>query len=133
MSGAFQKAMTDTALHASQAGESRAMAYFRERDKWRWPEFALWIAALALVFLFPSRALLFNEVAILALFALSLDIVLGYAGIVSLGHGAFFGLGAYVAGLLAKAGAGAGLLSDPTFGLVVSAVVCASSAPATPA
>ena len=116
--------MIDTAIHASQGGESRAMAYFRERAKWRWPEAALWVAALALAFLFPSRALLFNEVAILALFALSLDIVLGYAGIVSLGHGAFFGLGAYVAGLFAKAGAGAGLLSDPTFGLVVSAIIC---------
>ena len=117
--------MIDTAVHASQGGESRAMAYFRERAKWRWPEFALWIAAFALAFIFPSRALLFNEVAILALFAVSLDIVLGYAGIVSLGHGAFFGLGAYVAGLLAKAGAGAGLLSDPTFGLLVAGLICA--------
>lgn len=117
--------MIDTAAHATQGGESRAMAYFAERAKWRWPEFALWIGAFALAFLFPSRALLFNEVAILALFALSLDIVLGYAGIVSLGHGAFFGLGAYVAGLLAKAGAGAGLLSDPTFGLLISAIFCA--------
>lgn len=117
--------MIDTAVHASQGGESRAMAYFRERAKWRWPEFALWIAAFALAFIFPSRALLFNEVAILALFAVSLDIVLGYAGIVSLGHGAFFGLGAYVAGLLAKAGAGAGLLSDPTFGLLIAGVICA--------
>jgi len=117
--------MIDTAVHATQGGESRAMAYFRERAKWRWPELALWIVAFALAFIFPSRALLFNEVAILALFALSLDIVLGYAGIVSLGHGAFFGLGAYVAGLLAKAGAGAGLLSDPTFGLLSSGIVCA--------
>ncbi|MFO1167851.1 MAG: branched-chain amino acid ABC transporter permease [Rhodoblastus sp.] len=117
--------MIDTAVHASQGGESRAMAYFRERAKWRWPEFALWIAAFALAFIFPSRALLFNEVAILALFAVSLDIVLGYAGIVSLGHGAFFGLGAYVAGLLAKAGAGAGLLSDPTFGLLIAGLICA--------
>ena len=116
--------MIDTALHATTGGESRAMAYFRERAKWRWPEFALWIAAFALAFVFPSRSALFNEVAILALFALSLDIVLGYAGIVSLGHGAFFGLGAYVAGLLAKAGGGAGLYSDPTFGLLVAAAVC---------
>ncbi len=43
-----------------------------------------------------------NEIAILALFALSLDLILGYAGIVSLGHAAFFGVGAYAAGLLAK-------------------------------
>ncbi|MFT4097607.1 MAG: branched-chain amino acid ABC transporter permease [Rhodoblastus sp.] len=116
--------MIDTAAHPTDLGESRAMAYFRERAKWRWPEVALWVAAFALAFIFPSRALLFNEVAILALFAVSLDIVLGYAGIVSLGHGAFFGLGAYVGGLLAKAGAGAGLLSDPTFGLLIAAIVC---------
>ena len=116
--------MIDTAVHASQGGESRAMAYFRERAKWRWPEIVLWVAAFELAFVFPSRALLFNEVAILALFALSLDIVLGYAGIVSLGHGAFFGLGAYVGGLLAKAGGGAGLLSDPTFGLLAAAIAC---------
>ncbi len=116
--------MIDSALHATQGGESRAMAYFAERARWRWPEVALWVGAFALAFLFPSRSLLFNEVAILALFAVSLDIVLGYAGIVSLGHGAFFGLGAYTAGLLAKAGAGAAPLSDPTFGLLVSALVC---------
>ncbi|MFV0281266.1 MAG: branched-chain amino acid ABC transporter permease [Rhodoblastus sp.] len=118
-------AMNDTGLHASQGGESRAMAYFRQRAKWRWPEYAFWIAAVAIAFLFPARVPLFTEIAILALFALSLDIVLGYAGIVSLGHGAFFGLGAYTAGLLAKAGGGAGLLSDPTFGLLAAAVLCA--------
>ena len=43
-----------------------------------------------------------NEIAILALFALSLDLILGYAGIVSLGHAAFFGAGAYAAGLFCK-------------------------------
>ncbi|MDE2362324.1 MAG: branched-chain amino acid ABC transporter permease [Hyphomicrobiales bacterium] len=103
---------------------SQAMSWFANRARWRWPEIALWIAAYALVILFPSRALLFNEVAILALFAVSLDIVLGYAGIVSLGHGAFFGLGAYAAGLLAKAGAGVAPLSDPTLGLLFAALVC---------
>ena len=58
------------------------------------------IAWLAL----PQQALLLNEITILALFALSLDLILGYAGIVSLGHAAFFGFGAYVAGILAKYG-----------------------------
>ena len=52
----------------------------------------------------PSKHLILTEIAILALFALSLDLILGYAGIVSLGHAAFFGFGAYVAGLLAKHG-----------------------------
>ena len=65
-------------------------------------EVAFWIAAFAAIFLLPRRLLLLNEIAILALFALSLDLILGYAGIVSLGHAAFLGLGAYTAGLTAK-------------------------------
>ena len=59
-------------------------------------------------------AALINEVAILALFALSLDLILGYAGIVSLGHAAFFGVGAYGAALLAKH-----VMPDPLVGLAV--------------
>ena len=49
--------------------------------------------------LFPDYLVLASQIAITALFALSLDLILGYAGIVSLGHAAFFGLGAYTAGL----------------------------------
>ncbi|HEX3498360.1 MAG TPA: branched-chain amino acid ABC transporter permease, partial [Stellaceae bacterium] len=45
-----------------------------------------------------------GTVLIMVLFALSLDLVLGYAGIVTLGHAAFFGAGAYVAGILATHG-----------------------------
>ena len=118
--------MTDISIDQKTRDIDRAMTYFAGRARWRWPEVALWATALALAFVFPSRALLFNEVAILALFALSLDLVLGYAGIVSLGHGAFFGLGAYAAGLLAKAGAGMAPLSDPTLGLLFAALVCAA-------
>ena len=54
------------------------------------------------------------------LFALSLDLILGYAGIVSLGHAAFFGVGAYSAALLAKHGWG-----EPITGLVVAAAAAA--------
>ena len=66
-------------------------------------EIAFWLAAVAIIFIMPRRLLLLNEIAILALFALSLDMILGYAGVVSLGHAAFLGLGAYTAGLAAKA------------------------------
>ena len=52
----------------------------------------LWLAAFAAPALWPGHALIVNEIAIVALFALSLDLVLGYAGVVSLGHAAFFGL-----------------------------------------
>ena len=61
-----------------------------------------------------QHAALINEIAILALFALSLDLILGYAGIVSLGHAAFFGLGAYGAALFAKH-----VMPDPLVGLAV--------------
>src|ERR1700741_2018876 len=71
------------------------------RSRWRGSEIAFWILALACAFLFPSRYLIMTDILRLALFALSLDLILGYAGIVSLGHAAFFGVGAYSAGLLA--------------------------------
>ena len=79
-------------------------------------EVAFWLAAIAAIFLLPRRLLLLNEIAILALFAMSLDLVLGYAGIVSLGHAAFFGLGAYTAGLMAKHFA-----VDPLVGIAAAA------------
>ena len=72
--------------------------------RWRVGEVAFWIVALCCAFLFPSRYLIMTDVVRLALFALSLDLILGYAGIVSLGHAAFFGVGAYSAGLLALHG-----------------------------
>jgi branched-chain amino acid transport system permease protein len=62
--------------------------------RWHWSEIAFWILALACAFLFPSRFLIMTDIVRLGLFALSLDLILGYAGIVSLGHAAFFGVGA---------------------------------------
>lgn len=88
--------------------------------RWRPLEILFWLFAVSLFWLAPSKMLLLNEIAILALFALSLDLILGYAGIVSLGHGAFFGLGAYVAGLLGKHG-----LQDPLAGLLIAGAVAA--------
>jgi branched-chain amino acid transport system permease protein len=82
--------------------------------RWRWWEFALWAAIWATPVLVGQHAALINEIAILALFALSLDLILGYAGIVSLGHAAFFGVGAYGAALFAKL-----VMPDPLVGLAV--------------
>lgn len=59
-----------------------------------------WLIAIACFFLFPDYLTLGSQVLIMILFAISLDLILGYAGIVSLGHAAFFGTGAYVAGIL---------------------------------
>jgi branched-chain amino acid transport system permease protein len=85
------------------------------KARWHWLEFVVWIAAFALPAVFPSRAAMVNEVVIAALFAMSLDLILGYTGIVSLGHAAFFGFGVYVAALFAKH-----VFPDPTVGMVVT-------------
>jgi branched-chain amino acid transport system permease protein len=71
----------------------------------RWTELLPWISAGAVFFLLPEYLALGARILIFMLFALSLDLILGYAGIITLGHSAFFGLGAYVAGCIsAKAG-----------------------------
>src|SRR5215207_11663684 len=72
------------------------------RSRWSPLEIVFWVIAAAAIWLLPNRHLILTEIAILALFALSLDLILGYAGIISLGHAAFFGFGAYTAALLAK-------------------------------
>jgi len=72
----------------------------------------LWLLAFVSPLLLSSHALIINEIAIVALFAISLDLILGYTGIVSLGHAAFFGMGAYAAALFAKH-----VMPDPLVGL----------------
>jgi branched-chain amino acid transport system permease protein len=86
------------------------------RARWRPLEYAFWLAALASIFLLPGRHLILTEIAWLGLFALSLDLILGYAGIISLGHAAFFGLGSYIAALLAKHA----IITEPVLALVAS-------------
>lgn len=87
-------------------------------NRWAWWEIVLWIALLASPFVLKEKALIINEIAIVALFAVSLDLILGYTGIVSLGHAAFFGMGAYVAALFAKL-----VMPDPLVGLVAAIAV----------
>ncbi len=94
------------------AGEVQAA--LRAPSRWRAWEVALWAVIWAVPVLLGQHAALVNEIAILALFALSLDLILGYAGIVSLGHAAFFGVGAYGAALFAKH-----VMPDPLLGLAV--------------
>jgi branched-chain amino acid transport system permease protein len=84
------------------------------QSRWRWYEWPLWLLVFALPALWPTHALIINEIAIVALFAVSLDLVLGYAGIVTLGHAAFLGFAAYGAALFAKH-----IHPDPLLGLVV--------------
>ena len=93
-------------------------AWLRARARWRPEEFVFWALTPLPFFLFPDYLSLASQIAIMALFALSLDLILGYAGIVSLGHAAFYGLGAYAAGLISKYGFG-----DPIGGLLCAAAL----------
>lgn len=89
--------------------------------RWRISEVAFWVLALGCGMLFPSRYLIMTDIIRLGLFALSLDLILGYAGIVSLGHAAFFGVGAYSAGLLALHG----IINEPVIALVAASLIAA--------
>jgi branched-chain amino acid transport system permease protein len=80
-----------------------------------------WLAALGAYYLYPDYLTLGSQIMIMVLFALSLDLILGYAGIVTLGHAAFFGMGAYTAGILAVHG-----WSEPFSGLVAAAITAAA-------
>ena len=94
---------------------SHAMA----RARWHPAEIVFWLLALSCAFLFPSRYLIMTDILRLALFTLSLDLILGYAGIVSLGHAAFFGVGAYSAGLLALHG----IINEPVIALIAAGLI----------
>lgn len=89
------------------------------RHRVRVADIAPWVIALAAFFLFPRHLQLGTQVMIMVLFALSLDLLLGYAGIVTLGHAAFFGIGAYCCGILSVRLA----IHDPLVALLVSATV----------
>jgi branched-chain amino acid transport system permease protein len=95
-----------------------ASQYFRGRIRWRPLEIAFWLCTLLPFVVTPDYLSLASQIAITALFALSLDLILGYAGIVSLGHAAYFGVGAYAAGLLAKHYWG-----EPISGLLLAGVL----------
>jgi branched-chain amino acid transport system permease protein len=101
-----------TLLNAQQ--QLLSSARMRAWEPW------VWLVALALPMLVPGHALIINEMAIVALFAVSLDLVLGYTGIVSLGHAAFLGFGAYAAALFSKL-----VMPDPLVGLLFG-MACAT-------
>jgi branched-chain amino acid transport system permease protein len=105
----------------TDAGKEVA-SYLARRARWSPFEIAFWVLAFATIWLFPGKHLILTETAILGLFALSLDLILGYAGIISLGHAAFFGLAGYTAGLLAKYE----LINEPVIALLVSGLAAAA-------
>jgi branched-chain amino acid transport system permease protein len=89
--------------------------------RWTPLEIAFWLIAVASIWLLPNKHLILTEIAILALFALSLDLILGYAGIISLGHAAFFGFGGYAAGLMAKHA----FVTEPVLALLLAGLAAA--------
>ena len=101
---------------------ARALA---SRHRLRWWEPLPWLLALAFYFAFPRHLGFGTELLITILFAISLDLALGYAGIVTLGHAAFFGAGAYTVGMLAHHG----IWNEPITGLIAAAAVAAADRP----
>jgi branched-chain amino acid transport system permease protein len=99
-------------------GAAPAVEALVRRHRLRFVEALPWAVAAAAFFAFPDYLPLGGQILVNILFALSLDLILGYAGIVSLGHAAFFGTGAYTAGLLAAHGWG-----EPLSGLAVAGAV----------
>jgi branched-chain amino acid transport system permease protein len=109
-----------TAL-TQDGGKHPAALALVERHRLRLWEPLPWLLAIACYFAFPNYLGFGTELLVAILFALSLDLALGYAGIITLGHAAFFGAGAYTVGMLAYHG----LWTEPISGLILGAAVAA--------
>ena len=101
-----------------QAVASGHLSFLQRLERWKKAEIVFWLALVCVYFAFPTSLVFASQILITGLFAMSLDIILGFAGIVTLGHAAFFGLGAYTAGLLAAHG-----WHDPILGLLAAGAV----------
>lgn len=102
---------------------SPAAAHILRSHRFHWAEVLPWVIAIAVYFAFPGYRGLATQLLVMILFALSLDLIVGYAGIVTLGHAAFFGLGAYTAALLGNEG-----WSEPVSLLALAALLAAALA-----
>jgi len=109
-----------TAEAATHVTAASVVDAFARRHRFHWAEALPWIVAIGAFFVFPDYLALGAQILATILFGLSLDLILGYAGIVTLGHAACFGTGAYVAGLLAAHGWG-----EPVSGLLIAALAAA--------
>ena len=109
--------MTVSVSSGSPVDRKAVIDAFARRHRFKWYEAIPWIAALAVYFIFDSYHALGAQIFATILFALSLDLLIGFAGIVTLGHAAFFGVGAYAAGIMAANG-----WQEPLSQLVVAAV-----------
>jgi branched-chain amino acid transport system permease protein len=93
------------------------------RARFRWGEAAPLVVGVTCFFLFPNYLVFGASVLTMALFTVSLDLIIGFAGVLTLGHGLFYGLGAYAAGLFALHG-----LNEPISDAVLSALFAAGVA-----
>lgn len=100
----------------------REASFLIRRHRWRWWEATPWVLAIGFYFAFPDYLSFGAEVLIAILFALSLDLALGYAGIITLGHAAFFGAGAYTVGMMAYYG----IWTEPITSLLLAAMTAAA-------
>ncbi len=107
--------MTDTSASPYQSAHD----FLRRRERWRPIEALPWLIAVGAFLVLPDYMALGTQIVIAILFALSLDLILGYAGIITLGHAAYFGAGAYATGML-SAHAG---WSEPISGLLFGGLV----------
>jgi branched-chain amino acid transport system permease protein len=101
--------------HADPSPATVRDAFARHRLSWL--DALPWLAVALVYLVFPHYLALATQVMIMITFALALDLALGYGGIATLGHAAFFGIGAYAAGLYALAVSG-----EPISGLVAAAL-----------
>ena len=106
----------------NRATDIAVTAFLASRSRFGVMEAVFWVAAFATIWLLPGRHLILTETAIWGLFALSIDLVLGYAGIITLGQAAFFGAGAYAAGLIAKYE----LVTEPVLALLCAGLVASA-------
>jgi branched-chain amino acid transport system permease protein len=117
-----QSVLSDQASFRGDLATTKAVSDIVRRSRLRVADVAPWAIAAAAFFLFPRSLGLGTEVLVSVLFVLSVDLIVGYAGIVTLGHGAFFGLGAYCAGILAVRNVG-----DPILGLILAAALAGAA------
>jgi len=102
---------------------ARVRDTLRRGRRWGGLEILFWLAAILSWFFLPDEHLILTEVVGFAILALSLDLMLGYAGIVSLGQSAMYGVGAYASGLFSIYVTG-----EPIIGLFVGALAGAAVA-----
>ncbi len=136
--GAGALVHADLSADGDRAGGQAARPVFGEREMTPAPRTAVIVALLAMLVLLPVYAqlsgdrfllTLFTRIVILALAAVSLNLILGYGGMMSFGHAAYLGIGGYAVGMLAHEGIFQGscnwpvaLAASALFALVIGAL-----------